>query len=248
MSRNRTFHSFEPLKSNPSLQLQQNHITGPFSFLNPTRASFKFALPQEGGSAPVNGDEDSLDKDQHASDIKFKWRSRDNRKGRHTLAIDPPFNSSAQYLTPDLSSTLGEATRGIIRMVTQYPYWDVSYLVAITFTLGSCVWVINAFFVWLPLVKPNTEFHDEILVGGGVSAFIGATIFEIGSVLLIVEAVNENRAGCFGWALERVIFGNAGDRRHITVRPDKGRCTHHHTNRKNFVGKGSCMVLETRAK
>jgi hypothetical protein len=58
---------------------------------------------------------------------------------------------------------------------------------------GSAVWVINGCFVWLPLAAPWTEFPTEYDIGGGVTAFIGATIFEIGSVLLMLEAVNENR-------------------------------------------------------
>lgn len=119
-------------------------------------------------------------------------------------------------------------------MFTYFPYWDVSWLVAIIFTLGSVVWCINGFFSWLPDVDPNTEFPTEVLQGGGITAFIGATIFEIGSILLMFEAVNENRAGCFGWALEEVLEG--GKKR---LRPDKDSCTHHHTNKKNFVGAGN---------
>jgi hypothetical protein len=117
-------------------------------------------------------------------------------------------------------------------MFSTYPYWDVSYLVAVIFTLGSVVWCINAFFVWLPLQDPSTEFPGEIANAGGITAFIGATIFEIGSVLLMIEAVNENRADCFGWALEEVLE----ERGLIRLKPDG--CTHHHQNRKNFVGKG----------
>ena len=49
-----------------------------------------------------------------------------------------------------------------------------------------------------PFTNPKSEFPGEVLYGGGVTAFIGATVFEIGSVLLMFEAVNENRAGCFG--------------------------------------------------
>ena len=95
---------------------------------------------------------------------------------------------------------------------------------------------MNAFFVWLPFVDPSTEFPNEIASGGGITAFIGATIFEIGSVLLMVEAVNENRAGCFGWAIERVLEGEGAGK--WRFRPDKKGCGHHHTNKKNFVGKG----------
>jgi hypothetical protein len=127
-------------------------------------------------------------------------------------------------------------------MATHAPYWDVSYLVAVTFTLGSVVWIINAFFVWLPLEDPNTEFPGESLDGGGISALIGATIFEIGSVLLLLEAVNANQTGCFGWALETELKkAESNTSRSVAVtqlKPTPHECRHHHANRKNLVGAG----------
>lgn len=256
MSRSTAFRSRKPLHSHKSLELRHDRISGPFSFLNPTRAAFSHVLTRNSDISRTSGhasgdapDEDQTRKEeqgastkpgnneQFASNIAFKWRSRDNRKGRHTLVVDPTLDDSAAYIVPKTSSALGQVVQGILRMFTQFPYWDISWLVAVIFTLGSCVWVINAFFVWLPLVQPNTEFNNEISVGGGVSAFIGATIFEIGSVLLMFEAVNENREGCFGWALEQVAGSALAGR--IRVRPDKDGCRHHHTNKQNFVGKGS---------
>ena len=118
-------------------------------------------------------------------------------------------------------------------MLSTYPYWDVSYLVAIVFTLGSVVWCINAFFVWLPLEDPASEFTGEISDAGGWSAWVGATIFEIGSILLMIEAVNENRADCFGWAVEEVLEENGLMR----LKPSSA-CQHHHKNKGNLVGKG----------
>lgn len=63
--------------------------------------------------------------------------------------------------------------------------------------------MINGFMVLLPLVAPWSAFPNESELGGGVSAFIGATIFEFGSVLYMLEAVNENREfSCYfgvGW-------------------------------------------------
>jgi hypothetical protein len=123
-------------------------------------------------------------------------------------------------------------------MFSTYPYWDVSYLVAVVFTLGSLVWCINAFFVWLPLQDPSTEFNDEITSAGGITAFIGATIFEFGSILLMIEAVNENRADCFGWALEEVLE----ERGVMRLKPDG--CVHHHRNKGNLVGKGKASEGE----
>jgi hypothetical protein len=66
------------------------------------------------------------------------------------------------------------------------------------FTIGSMIWVLNAMFVFLPFTNPESRFSGEKLYGGGITAFIGATVFEIGSILLMLEAVNENRVGCFG--------------------------------------------------
>lgn len=114
-------------------------------------------------------------------------------------------------------------------MCTIYPYWDVSYLVAVVFTLGSIVWCINGFFIWLPDQIPSSEFDTEVLYGGGITAFIGATIFEFGSVLLMIEAVNENRSDCFGWAIEEAL------EEHGFLRVREGNCTHHHVNKHAFI-------------
>jgi len=254
MAHNKAFHfqSHEPLRAHKTLELQHDRITGPFSFLNPTCALFKHTPPKGIDYGYPNGiDNDQVSEEnaprqkdeQLASNFEFKWRSRDNRKGRHTLVVDPSSVSSSKYLVPKETTGARAVLQGVLRMITQYPYWDVSWLVAVIFTLGSVVWVINAFFVYLPLAQPGTEFHNEILVGGGVSAFIGATIFEIGSVLLIIEAMNDNKSGCFGWALEWVLAGDEKGGDKIRVQPDKGRCVHHQTNKGNFIGKGS--ITET---
>lgn len=127
-------------------------------------------------------------------------------------------------------------------MLTVYPVWDISYDVAAVFTLGSIVWVINAFFSWLPLVRPDTEFKNEILYGGGIIAFIGATIFVVSSILLMLEAVNENRSGLFRVGVEH-IHRDAGEASEdeVRLRPSKSVCTHHHLNKRNLVGKGKAQ-------
>lgn len=199
-------------------------VTGPFSFLNPTRAYFHHFK---------HGDHEQL-----AQDVEFEWRSRDNRKGRHTLVVNPAASSdTAHFVAPESTSSFHAVMKGIARMFTQYPFYDVSWLVAIIFTLGSVVWCMNAFFSFLPFILPSSQFATETVYGGGITAFIGATIFEIGSILLMVEAVNENRTGCFGWAVERVFEGEEGGILRVT--PDSNGCKHHHQNKKNLVGKGA---------
>jgi hypothetical protein len=151
--------------------------------------------------------------------------------GRHAITVTPDIDG--KYLTPPPTGSLRETAKGIWRMFVTYPYWDVSYLVAVIFTLGSVVWCINAFFVWLPLQDPSTEFPGEIATAGGITAFLGATIFEIGSVLLMIEAVNENRSDCFGWALEEALEENGL----IRVRPEN-KCKHHHRDKHSLLGHG----------
>lgn len=134
---------------------------------------------------------------------------------------------------PPPTSGTKAVLQGLWRMCSVFPYWDVSYLIATIFTFGSVIWVINAFFSWLPLVDPSTEFANEGSLGGGITAMIGATVFEVGSVLLMIEAVNENRSECFGWALEEALEENGL----VRVRPMQ-ECGHHHRNKGNLVGKG----------
>ena len=230
--RNAAFHpAREPFRHNNALQLQHSRVTGPVSFLNPTTAHFR---PEE------------------RPDVRYKWTSRNNRKGRHTLAIDDNaqhgVSAESKHSTPRPTSSLAGIAHGIARMLTNYPIWDISFDIAYIFTIGSVVWVINAFFVFLPLVLPSTEFGTEELYGGGITAFIGATIFEVGSFLLMAEAINENRTGCFGWAVEHALSSHKEEGNGVgLLQPSKAHCSHHHLNKRNLVGAGHHIDAEKHA-
>lgn len=249
----------EPLRDYADLELQRSHINAPFSFLNPTHAVFKptekYALegeterkrPEGEEEAPTETIEQDRKKQQQppraeADQIQYLWRSRDNRKGRHALQVryhdekDP--TTKPRYQAPRKTSEFRSVLQGIWRMFSVFPYWNVSFLVAFVFTLGSVIWVINAFFVWLPLEDPSSAFPNESLTAGGVTAFIGATTFEIGSVLLMLEAVNENTAGCFGWALEQVLREETAEAITVVKPASEDKCRHHHADRRVFVGSG----------
>lgn len=172
---------------------------------------------------------------------------------------DRTTSDSAAFKLPPPTNGLNETLRGIWRMFTYYPYWfvtvnrrsewhplctltaksrDISYLVAVIFTLGSVVWCINALFCFLPYTNPASKFPGEILYGGGITAFIGTVIFEVGSVLLMLEAVNENRVGCFGWAVEQVYddhFESSSGRGVTYVLPGLRNCIHHHNKKSNMA-------------
>jgi len=125
-------------------------------------------------------------------------------------------------------------------MVVKYPVWDVSWWVAYIFTWGSIIWCINALFSFLPFVRPNDYFPTESLYGGGITAFIGATVFEVGSVFLMLEAVNEDHSGCFGWAVEQVWAEHEHHEKgaNLRMRPDSQACKHHHSNKRTFLSTG----------
>lgn len=106
-------------------------------------------------------------------------------------------------------------------------------------SLDQIVWVCNGFFVLLPLTNPADTFSGESAWGGGVSAVVGATIFELGSVLLMIEAVNENRSECFGWALEEALEHSEGDL--LLLKRDKSTCRHHHAEKSAWLTRKSVV-------
>jgi hypothetical protein len=239
----------EPLRSNDALQLVQSTVKGPFTFLNPTQASYKHRIHKPSPRDPLRVTTTDLVQpaeahESSAANFEYKWTARDNRKGRHTLVTGNPSleHQEANVATPRSTTHWRSILHTLRLMITYYPVWDISWCVAYVFTLGSVLWVINSFFAFLPLMRPSSAFHDEALVGGGITAFIGATIFVVGSILLMLEAVNENREGCFGYAVESTYEEyvdkaetGSGSGLRLVARDDI--CTHHHRNKTNLVGK-----------
>lgn len=214
----------EPLINNESFRRDVGRTHAPFSILNPTTAIFH----------PVNPGSQSESTSEPAT--TYKWTSRNNHKGRHALLVNS--QSQANSTIQPRRTTQGRIVlHSIWRMLTYYPVWDVSFDVAYIFTLGSVIWVINAFFSLLPFTNPAVDFDGETLYGGGITAFIGATNFEIGSILLMLEAVNENRSDCFGWAIEELFPASLHDVHSKDQAVEQSsEYTHHHQNKHNLVG------------
>lgn len=152
--------------------------------------------------------------------------------GRHVLIVP---RSHSKNDTPKVTSNWRAVARGIWRMCTVFAWWDVSWWIGVLFSFGSMIFILSACFYWIPIAYPDTEFPGESLTGGGVTSFIGATLFQIGAVLLIVEAVNENQVGCFGWALEQA-FSHEHDKESVEEGRRSGahaliqHCFHHHAS------------------
>lgn len=234
-SRNNDFSSHTPFHqeishgSSARLHHSPNHTTGPFPFLNPTSARF-YHHSQD--------DSDLSDSKSGHGDISYEWTSGNNRKGRHALVISRAAHESPDIATPPPSTDIGQILKSISRMFTSYPYWDISWLVAYGFTWGSIIWVLNAIFVFLPEILPNSEFTNEVLDGAGITAFMGATIFEFASILLMLETMNENRTGHFGWAVEE-LMDNEAQKVRMRIRKDYDHCQHFHENRHGLLQKPS---------
>lgn len=126
-------------------------------------------------------------------------------------------------------------------MFSVYPYTSLSWAVAVVFTIGSVVWIVSSFFTFHPTDNPGGAFPGEDYYGAGVSACAGSAIFLVGSILLVHEVyirvkdfqvetlltktqvVNENREGCWGWALVRE---KSGESSRFRIVPDKDESNH----------------------
>ena len=97
---------------------------GPVSFLNPTRAHFPLRLRRPTPALRPLGP------------IYHVWRSRDNRKGRHAAVVSKKQAEDERVEVPRATDTSREVARGVWRMAVRYPVWDISYDVAVIFTLG----------------------------------------------------------------------------------------------------------------
>ncbi|KAF9527398.1 hypothetical protein CPB83DRAFT_934328 [Crepidotus variabilis] len=118
-----------------------------------------------------------------------KWTSRNERKHRF-VAVAP---TGAQSRSARNSK------------MEKIEYWNVSWWVAQFFTWGSVVWVINGFASFLPF--GDSAHYEPALYCAGWTAFIGATIFEFGSILGMWEAWNREDTAGFGWSIKEALEG-----------------------------------------
>lgn len=96
--------------------------------------------------------------------------------------------------------------RGLWRMFSTFPYWDMSFWSGISYSIGSALFVIDGFWAWLPLGWPSTEFDGESKYGVPLCFFFGALFYQLGAVMAYFEAIND---GSFaGSAMKRLLLGH----------------------------------------
>jgi hypothetical protein len=241
--RNEGFGDDHPFENNESLNLMG--ATGSVRYFNATSAQYSWSgwnqAEDEDGLAGARSHEEGRQRhpSEHEAEpeghmsarrkddaLSFVWRSRDNRKGRHALLIRRGKDGKIRpHGTLEPTNTLPATVRGFVALFTRYPYWDISWWVAIMFTLGSLVWIANGFTVLFPTIGKDSS--QAVSNASSWSALAGASLFFLGSYLLFLEAINANRNGCFGWAVERTIKGRGPE---AEVHP--GECQHHHYREK----------------
>lgn len=214
LARNRTFNSnHAPLRRTTTLQLDSDRVQGPVSFLNPTRARFTQVQ-----SPTIPGDEDdpTPQPSRETADtvpplpsrptgfqppqptLTYQWTSRNSRKGRQTLLITDRDLDDTGIKPPAPSNTFAQIDATLALMFTCFPIWDISFDVAFLFALGSLIWILNGAFAMLPFWASGEVPPAVALNGGGITAFIGGLVFAVAGVLAELEAINEERTGCFG--------------------------------------------------
>jgi hypothetical protein len=219
---------WEPFRDSHELQLNDDEITGAISFMKPTHILFNYLGSTERGR-------DTDRQSQADSDIQYHWTSRNNRKGRHTLMIRQTSERHVEDHAPWPTTGIAPVFNGIWRMGTCFFIWDISYIIAVVYTLASALLVANAFLSFLPYAHPSFKPPDSIYIVEGILSLIGCTLFLASSFLTFIEAVNQNRRGCFGWKREEVWIKNTAEdemgdgveRGPVTrIVPDWDNCVH----------------------
>lgn len=144
-----------------------------------TRSSFDESLRRIGASRlsewPNFPFEEELKNQQ--DDQRLKTSTTPTTRSRFS-----PFRSP----TPRGSSFL----KRLKRMWTLFPIRDISWIVAFSFTIGSATFVINGFFLLLPLIDPATDFATETPYATPASSVLGTLIFLIGGYAGLLEGLN----------------------------------------------------------
>ncbi|RPD56551.1 hypothetical protein L226DRAFT_480446 [Lentinus tigrinus ALCF2SS1-7] len=175
-------------------------VTRPLPFFHPTRASFALHHPSA---------KEEIEGRPHA-----RWSSRASRKHRYSrrpICIAHPSAEKMEGAIPEGPlqegfSLLEQRVRHTEDQVKVHLAWDLSFWIAVVFVLGSAAWIINGFFLFLPLLNIGTDSFTA----SAWSAFAGGTLFEVGSYLMYVEALNAGHEELFAPALWELVAHGSG--------------------------------------
>lgn len=184
-----------------NLHLDGINATGVSRLFNPTNIRMRVRIDDQ-------ADENDIRKQR---ELALVWRSRDNRKGRNSVAV--PLLASPPVKPRPRRTHAIEVGKNVLRLCTTFPYWDMAFWSGWSYTIGSALFVIDGGFSFGPLAYPSTEFGGETTYGGPLCFFIGALFYQIGAVMAYLEAVND---GSFhGSAMRRLLEGHEDEQKNM---------------------------------
>jgi len=113
------------------------NVSGPFAFLNPTTRYFTIPRRKTEPVVPEPGQPLRPAGLAPPPQAYHVWRSRDNRKGRHSVVVGPEYRQDGRNQLPEATDSWRATWKGLKKMGLRFPVWDVSYDVAVVFTLGK---------------------------------------------------------------------------------------------------------------
>lgn len=207
-------HTLEKIKTaatkvKDKFHLSNVQVSGPSRLFNPTnvRARIKWGSDQ---------DEPSAERRRADTDFDLLWRSRDNRKGRGSIAVrsslfEDPAERQKSMRKRKAILHLKNMADILKRMLTTFPYWDMAFWSGWSYTIGSALFIMDGAFAWVPAAFPENEFEGEETYGVPLCFFFGAIFFQIGATMAYFEAVND---GSFhGSAMRRLMEGHEEDQK-----------------------------------
>ncbi len=198
--------------------LQNMRATAPAKGFNPTsvRMHVRFKGSEDDAAAgDDSGTRPSPSRTQ--TDFNVLWRSRDNRKGRGSIAV--PHRPSLEktdshiHIGKQLKS-IKEIFRGIFKMATTFPYWNLAFWSGWAYAWGSVLFIISATWSWVPQQYPDIEYNEGLeTYGVPLTTFFGVLLYQLGATTSYLEAVND---GSFhGSAMRRLLAGHEDEEKKL---------------------------------
>lgn len=240
---------YEPFRNNPSSDLNQDEIRGPFPNLNPTSATLRYVgaevqrIDSHGSEYVMSQERIDFDESASTTVVEYAWTARNNRKGRHAVIIHETCGESHSRKQHPKSQLTGiqAVLRNLRTMFTTFAWYNISWVNAVTLVFGCLTFVANGFLSLLP--HAMSQYHSP-----PGAAYVQATLSIFGSMLFVyarflsfTEAVSANRDGCFGWKAHSIAYVNETDNSTVrgsmtSLSPDKDACQHYHSDKSRLFG------------
>ena len=187
------------------LHLHSVKAQGASKFFNPTNVQVHVKW-KDNDPSKITSHESGHTTDDRA----FLWRSRDNRKGRNSIAIPiAAITSPSRQLRERFIFDIKHIAAGIWKMMTTFAYWDMAFWSGWAYSIGSMLFVIDGGWSIEDALGVKSENPNLVTYGGPLCFFIGALFYQLGATMAYLEAVND---GSFqGSAMKRLLDGHEED-------------------------------------